>query len=318
MRFAQLRYLEAALRTGSFRQAAKELDIAQPTITNQIQRLEEELGVGLVIRGARGVRPTYAAERILPHLVAAVQAERLLREEASAIGGLKLGSVRLGTVPAASQTILPGVVKRLLSDYPNLRFEVEEGPSRMVGRSVLGGHFDAGLVTRLDGIELVPAEHDLLHHIDLLAGRIVLAVPEDHRLTTKNTFEAHDLEGEALIFPAKSSVLRTAFEQLLEGIEARIVYTTNNAQASQHMVRAGVGICMANTLLSSTVSGDGVALIPLPFPWAHASISAIVRKDEARTSAVQAFLGLLRDSVKNLRSPWADSPQEQCVRGPRR
>ncbi|MEV5540882.1 LysR family transcriptional regulator substrate-binding protein [Saccharopolyspora shandongensis] len=106
----------------------------------------------------------------------------------------------------------------------------------------------------------------------------------------------------ALIFPAKSSVLRTAFEQLLEGIEARIVYTTNNAQASQHMVRAGVGICMANTLLSSTVSGGGVALIPLPFPWAHASISAIVRKDEARTSAVQALLGLLRDSVKNLRS----------------
>ncbi|MEU5848485.1 helix-turn-helix domain-containing protein [Saccharopolyspora shandongensis] len=44
-------------------------------------------------------------------------------------------------------------------------------------------------------------------------------------------------------------------------------------------------------------------IIPLPFPRAHASISAIVRKDEARTSAVQALLGLLRDSVKNLRSP---------------
>ncbi|MBO1267737.1 helix-turn-helix domain-containing protein [Arthrobacter cavernae] len=61
MRFAQLRYLEAALRTGSFRQAAKELDISQPTITNQVQRLEEDLGVILVTRGAKGVRPTYAA-----------------------------------------------------------------------------------------------------------------------------------------------------------------------------------------------------------------------------------------------------------------
>lgn len=53
MRFEQLRYLEAALRTGSFRQAAKELDISQPTITNQVQRLEEDLGVVLVVRVPR-------------------------------------------------------------------------------------------------------------------------------------------------------------------------------------------------------------------------------------------------------------------------
>lgn len=299
MRFEQLRYLEAALRTGSFRQAAKELDISQPTITNQVQRLEEDLGVVLVVRGAKGVRPTYAAERILPHVVAAVQAEHLMREEASAIGGLKLGTVRLGTVPAGSQTILPGVVKRLLSDFPNVRFEVEEGPSRMVSRGVLSGHFDVGLVTRLAGIDLIPAEQALLHHVDLISGRLVLAVPENHRIATKDGFEACDLEGEPLIFPAETSILRTAFEQLLDGIEARIVYATNNAEASQNMVRAGVGICMANTLLSSTVSGNGVALVPLPFEWAHARISAIVRNDEARTSAVQAFLGLLRESAKN-------------------
>lgn len=298
MRFAQLRYLEAALRTGSFRQAAKELDISQPTITNQVQRLEEDLGVILVTRGAKGVQPTYAADRILPHVMAAVQAERMLREEASAIGGLKLGTVRLGTVPAGSQTILPKTVRRLLTDFPNVRFEVDEGPSKLVVRGVLSGHFDVGLVTRLPGIELTPAEDALLQHIDLLAGRLVLAVPEDHRLASKDDFDPSDLEGEALIFPAESSILRMAWERLLEGIEARIVYTTPNAEASQAMVRAGVGICMANTLLDSTVSGNGVALVPLPFEWAQASTSAIVRKDEARSPAVQAFLRLVREAAK--------------------
>lgn len=298
MRFEQLRYLEASVRLGSFRQAAKELGISQPTITNQVQRLEEDLGVVLVTRGAKGVRPTYAAERIMPHVVAAVQAERLLREEASAIGGLKVGNVRLGTVPAASQTLLPGVVRKLLTEYPNVRFEVEEGPSKMVLRGVLNGHFDMGMITRLPGIELIPAELTLLHHVDLFSGRIVLAVPEGHRLATADAFEAGDLEGEPLIFPAASSILRVAFERLLEGIEAKIVYTTNNAEASRNMVRAGVGICMANTLLTSTVSGNGIALVPLPFEWAHAHISAVVRKDESRTAAVQALLGLLRESAK--------------------
>lgn len=298
MRFAQLRYLEAALRTGSFRQAAKELNISQPTITNQVQRLEEDLGVILVTRGAKGVRPTYAAERILPHVVAAVQAERMLREEASAIGGLKLGTVRLGTVPAGSQSLLPRTVKRLLTEFPNVHFEVDEGPSRMVARGVISGQFDVGLVTRLRGIELAPAEDTLLHHMDLVTGRLVLAVPEGHRLAEKDDFDPMDLEGEALIYPAESSILNQAWDKLLEGVEARIVYTTPNAEASQAMVRAGVGICMANTLLDSTNSGKGVSLVPLPFDWAHASLSAVVRKDEARSSAVQAFLRLLREAAK--------------------
>lgn len=246
------------------------------------------------------MRPTYAAERILPHVVAAVQAERMLREEASAIGGLKLGTVRLGTVPAGSQTILPRTVKRLLTEFPNVRFEVDEGPSKLVVRGVLSGHFDVGLVTRLPGIELTPGEDALLHHIDLTTGRLVLAVPEDHWLAGKDDFEPADLEGEALIFPAESSILRVAFERMLEGIESRVVYTTPNAEAAQAMVRAGVGICMANTLLDSTISGNGVALVPLPFEWAHARTSAIVRKDEARSSAVQAFLRLLREVAKTI------------------
>ncbi|MFE1083379.1 LysR family transcriptional regulator [Brevibacterium sediminis] len=297
MRFEQLRYLEAALRTGSFRQAAKELDISQPTITSQVQRLEEDLGVLLVTRGAKGVQPTYAAERILPHVEAAVQAERMLREEASAISGLQLGEVRLGTVPAGSQTLLPSVVHKLLTDYPSLRFEVDEGPSKMVVRGVLSGKFDVGIVTRLPGIELVAAENALLHHIDLLPGRLVLTVPENHRLASVDRFSPENLEGEPLIFPAESSILKVAFEKLLEGVEARIVYSSPNAESVQSMVRAGVGISMANTLVDSTVSGNGIALVPLNFEWAQAHTSVIVRKDEARSSAVQAFLKLLRESA---------------------
>lgn len=295
MRFAQLRYLEAALRAGSFRQAAKDLNISQPTITSQVQRLEEELGVLLVTRGAKGVQPTYAAEQILPHVKAAVQAERMLREDASAISGLQIGVVRLGIVPAAAQTILPSVVQRLLVEYPNLRFDADEGPSRMVLKGVLSGKFDVGLITRLPGIELIPAEDALLDHIDLMSGHVVLSVPEDHPLTEKDVFDPEDLEGESLIFPAESSVLKVAFERLIEGIEARITYTTPNAESTQAMVRAGVGLGIANTLVPSTRSGDGVSLIPLHYDWAKAKTSAVVRKDEARSSAVHALLRLLRE-----------------------
>ena len=104
MRFEQFQYLEAALRTRSFRQAAKELGVSQPTITNQVQRLEEDLGVLLVMRASHGVSPTYAAERILPHAVVAIRAEHALRQEVSAIDSLKIGHVRVASVATGSQT----------------------------------------------------------------------------------------------------------------------------------------------------------------------------------------------------------------------
>jgi LysR family hydrogen peroxide-inducible transcriptional activator len=292
MRFEQLRYLEAALRTGSFRQAAKELGVSQPTITNQVQRLEEDLGIVLVRRGAHGVTPTYAAERILPHAIAAIRAEDLLRQEASSIDSLKIGSVRIASVLTGSMLILPDVVKRLHDEHPNIRFEVTEGGSEMVRHGVVAGHFDLGLVTRLG---LLEDDLDQLHYIDLMQGRLVLCIPEDHPIAHKPTFEIEDLSGEPLIFYKKGSILRTAFEKLTEGIESRVVYSTDGAETAQRMVRAGVGIAIANTLAPSTASGDGVALVPIREEWARTTLSAIVRQGQLRSPVVQTLLKLVNE-----------------------
>lgn len=304
MRFEQLRYLEAALRTGSFRQAAKELGVSQPTITNQVQRLEEDLGVVLVMRGAQGVKPTYAAERILPHAQAAISAERKLREEASAIDGLKIGSIRLATVSVGAMVLLPEVVRRLHQEYPNIRFEVTEGGSEMVRQGILAGHCEVGMLTRLGSPEDDP-DTDTLHFIDLLSGRLVLCVPETHPIADQEALDVSALAGEPLIFFRKGSILREAFERLVHGIDARVVYTTDGAETAMRMVRAGVGIAIANTLTPTTVSGDGVVLVPVNEPWARTTLSAVVRAGELRGPVVASLLQLLRED--------AIPPRRRCV-----
>ena len=293
MRFEQFQYLEAALRTGSFRQAAKELGVSQPTITNQVQRLEEDLGVLLVVRGSHGVSPTYAAERILPHAVVAIRAEHALRQEVSAIDSLKIGHVRVASVATGSQTVLPEVVRRMHVEHPNIRFEATEGGSDMVRQGVVNGNFDVGLVTRL-GLDEDDVEQ--LHFIRLLHGRLVLAVPEQHRLADKESLDVTDLDGEPLIFYKEGSILRRAFEKLLGGIEANVVYSTDGAETTQRMVRAGVGIAIANTLAPSTASGNGVVLVPIPFDWARTTLSAVVRQGQLRSPVVQTFLSLVREA----------------------
>lgn len=296
MRFEQLQYLEAALRTGSFRQAAKELGVAQPTITAQIQRLEEDLGVILVVRSAHGVRPTDAAERILPHAVAAIRVEAALRQEASSIESLKIGNVRLAAVSSASQTVLPGVVKRLHDEHPNIRFEVTEGGSEMVRHGVVSGHFDAGVLARIKS-EIPDPLH--LDYIDLVEGRLVLAIPEDHPLASQEVIEPHDLEGQPIVHFQRGGLLRPLLDRFLEGVETRPVYFTDNAETCQRMVRAGVGIAIANTIAPSTVSGNGVVLHPLRGEWAETRLAVIVRKDEMRSPIVQTLLKLLKHEASH-------------------
>lgn len=290
MRFEQLRYLEAALRTGSFRKAAVELRVAQPTISTQVQRLEEDLGVVLLIRGTQGVRPTYAVEQLLPHFMTALRAEHAMRQGASAIGGLREGRINLAAVSAASQTILPRVVRRLQREYPNIHFQVIETGSQSVHAGVADGRFDAGLMTRFKG---QPADN--MRYVDLAEGRHVLAVPEGHPLASKSTISGADLEGQPVIIFTLPSLVRQAFEMLTEGVAINPVYYTDSPETAQRMVRAGVGIAIGNTLAVSTRSGDGAVLVPLKGDAFELRLSVVLRPDEQLSPALSIFLQLLRE-----------------------
>lgn len=296
MRFEQLQYLEAAVRTGSFRQAAAELGVAQPTISTQVQRLEEDLGVVLLVRGGRGVKPTYAAERILVHAMAAIRAHHMMRQEASAIGGLKEGRIRLAVVSAAAQTILPSVVRRLQSENPNIHFQVTELGSGDVRSGVASGRFDAGVLTRMKG----SADNDDLRYIDIAEGQLVLSVPESHPLANRSHISGKDLAGERVIIISVRSLLQQAFDQLTEGVDINPVFYTDNAETAQRMVRAGVGIVIAHTLHASTRSGNGVVLVPLRGDIAETRLSAVLRSDEQPTPATRTFLQLLREESRRV------------------
>lgn len=148
MRFTQLTYLEAALQLGSLRKAAAHLGVAQPSLTQQIQRLEEELNVVLLVRGHNGVTPTDAAVALLPHVRRALQAEESLHQAAGAINGLHIGRLRLGTIPAASKMFVPQVVRKFQLAYPQISFDVTEEGSGQIRESLLAGELDCGVLAR--------------------------------------------------------------------------------------------------------------------------------------------------------------------------
>lgn len=294
MRFEQLRYLEAALRCGSLRQAATQLDVSQPTLSAQIRRLEEDLGVVLIVRGARGVSPTSAAETLLPHIRSALQAERAIRLESGAISGLKSGRIALGVTPASSQFLLPKVVPEFRRSFPRIEFEVTEAYSGEICDGVTNGLFDFGIVARF----LNDPEDPAYRYLDLVTGRVVLTIPEDHELAERDTIRVEDLQDQPMITFTHGSLLRVGFARLAEKVRMRPVYHINSAESAQELVRAGVGLALGHTLAPSTRSQPGVLLATLDVPWQETQLSGIMRADERPAPALSAFVQRLKESCR--------------------
>lgn len=309
MRFEQLRYLDVAIRLGSVRKAAAELGVAQPSVSAQIQRLEEDLGVILVVRGPRGIRPTDAAEAMLPHVRAALRAEDAMRQEAGSVTGLRSGRVRLGSISAASHSLLPTVVRRFRKEHPNIHFQVTEGGSSAIRADVASGEFEIGIVSRFRNAS---ADDPGLRYIDLAHGRIALCLPQNHPLTRQRHVRATDLAGEEMVSFHRGYLLREAYDALASVADITAVYYTDSAEIAHRMVAEGVGLSLASTLSPIWMRGnEGVRFAVIDEPWAETRMSVVLRADEQPPPAVRAFLRILREESKHLKDRLPDAAGER-------
>jgi len=273
--------------------AAHDLNISQPALSDQIQRLEEDLGVVLLVRNSHGVRATDAAKALLPHLRTTLRGEEALRQEASAINGLRSGRLRLGSISGASHGVLQAVVRRTQHEHPSIQFGVTEGLSTNIAAGVITGDFELGVILRTANGQ----QDARLRYVDLDSGRIVLSVPSASPLAKLRSLQGTDLDGEPMIVHQKGALLREAFDLLTSGVRIHNVYQTNSAETAQRMVTGGIGSCVASTLAPTTLSGPDVKIVPIAdsYAWVETRMSVILRRDEQPAPAARYFLHLLRE-----------------------
>ena len=294
MRFDQLKYLDAAIRLGSLRQAAAALGVSQPTMTQQLKRLEEELDIVLLVRRPTGVVPTDAGMMLLPHVRQALQAENGLHQEASAISGLHRGRLRLGTIPLG-QTFVPRTLRRFREAYPRVNFEVLEGGTGQIREKLLTGEIDLGVFARWRDERT--DEHGL-HTEDLLQGTYTICVPHGHRLQDRTSVVASDLAGEAFVVVQQGQLLREAFERIAAQVDVTVIYQTNTSESARRTVDAGLGISIQAAIGRQADYRSSVA-IPLAEPWALVAISIARRQHEQPTPAMHVFTRLIREESTN-------------------
>src|SRR5215211_5785184 len=175
MTLQQLRYFLAAAERGSFSAAAEELLMAQPSLSDQIRRLEAELGVALFARAGRRLELTEAGRMLRPHAERTLAAAEDALESVKAVRTLTGGTASFGTFGSAHHYLLGGLVQDFRRRYPDVRVRVIGQNSVEVADAVREGRLEAGLVALpVDdrGLEVRPSISEEIHYVSASPQRL--------------------------------------------------------------------------------------------------------------------------------------------------
>jgi DNA-binding transcriptional LysR family regulator len=290
MELRQLRYFAAVAHHSSFTLAARELNIAQPALSQQVRRLEQELGVELLRRTTRRVELTEAGEVALARATRTLAEADALRAEVDELRGLTRGSVSVGMLPAIG-TLDPAP---LLADFSAAYPAIEV---RLVEDTLV----EAIALLRADRLDVAFALVDPERAGEGIAGEtlfeeeLVVMVPEHHALARRRSVRIAQLDGEPLISFLAGSALRQRLDAELEqaGAARSPAFETNHVNTLRALVAHGLGVSLVPR---SFALGEGppVAMLRVAPQALKIPVSILYRADRARPPAAEAFLDAVR------------------------
>ncbi len=259
--FRQLEYLLALDELRHFRRAAEKLGVSQPSLSMQLNVLEDALGVSLAERGRSGVTLTPIGREVAARgrrILIAVQEICDLAVSAGSQHGL-LGTIRLGTSPTLGPYILPQIVKRLHRGYPDLTLYVREGAPRDLQSDLLGGKHDIVLSP-------LPIVSNDLTVTRLFLEPLYLVVASDHVLAMKTKVSVSDLADLKVLAPAPHYHLYDQVKAICDDAGAELLrdYEGTSLDTLRHMVGMGLGVSLLPSLyVQSEIKARGeVRAIP--------------------------------------------------------
>ncbi|MGA9333356.1 MAG: DNA-binding transcriptional regulator OxyR [Rudaea sp.] len=243
MNLRDLGYLVALAEHKHFGRAAEASFVSQPTMSTQIKKLEDELGVALIERTPRKMLLTPIGKEIV------LRAREVLNEvdQIKAIARRTLdpesGTLRLGIFPTLGPYLLPHVVPRIRERFPRLELLLIEEKTEVVLRQLHEGRLDAVVVA-------LPIHDDQLHAEFLFEEPFVLAVPENHPLAQRKSLKFADLTEHSLLLLEDGHCLRDQALEVcqLAGANERTGFRATSLETLRQMVAANVGITLLPTL----------------------------------------------------------------------
>lgn len=280
----QIRTLTQVADCGTITQAAKQLKLAQPSVSNHITVVEQRYKVKLFERRGTMLHPTAILQNLLPKLRSVALLTSELEQELETVRDLRAGKLRIGY--STYQTTVP-LLSRFMQNHPEIELEAVSAVSRDLIRDVERGVLDLACITASE----IPAQ---LSGATLHPVRLVVIMPDDHPLAQRDHIGMRDLHGLPLVQRESGSATRALFEGRAKLAQVRLntVLAVGSWGAICDLVRAGVGLGIALDIEAQ--NNPGITGIPLQDAGPALAQYAIHLPERRAISAVQAFLDLTR------------------------
>lgn len=239
MNLRALRYLVTLADLRHFSKAADACFVSQPTLSTQLKKLEDELGVQLIERSPRNIMLTPAGEEIAGRAQQVLNEIEQIRVVARRSHKPEEGILRLGLFPTLAPYFLPHVMPLLRSRFPALRLQLAEEKTEQLLRDLRRGQLDAALLA-------LPVPQEGLEVELLFREPFVIAVPGQHELARKKELTLADLAGTELLLLEEGHCLREHALEVcaLAGAHERVDFHATSMETLRQMVAANVGITL--------------------------------------------------------------------------
>lgn len=290
LKLRDLRYLVAVADQRHFGRAAARCFVSQPTLSAQLKKLEQALGVQLIERAPNAISLTAVGEEIVARarriLEASDEVVQLARSHQDPLGG----RLRVALLPTIGPYLLPRVAPLIRKTLPRLQLHLYEYQTAPMLERLHAGELDVGILA-------LPVELEGLEARELYREDFLLAVPERNRLAGQERVRLADLRDETLLLLEEGHCLR---DQALEvcsrvGVRDSQDFRATSLETLRQMVAAGAGVTLLPELATRGAyrSGRGVALRPFVRPAPARSIGAVWRKTTPRRAAIEAVCELI-------------------------
>jgi DNA-binding transcriptional LysR family regulator len=302
----QLRYFVAVADEQQFTRAAEHLNVAQPSLSSQINRLEQALGVSLFHRTVRPVTLTDAGQELLPLARRVLASVNDVMRGVAEVEALRRGQITVGATPSLGATLLPRVLSHFHQHYPEIALTVVERHSDDLVSQLESGALDVALA-------ILPLTRPTLEVTVLATEELVLMVAADHPLAQHDEVQIRDLRDVAMIMFREGYDLRTAtinaFARAgfaptigLEGAEVGSVHS---------YVVAGLGAAIVPSIVA--MGQPGVKALHIASPTLERTIGIVRPGHHAPTRATAALIDEITSMIA--RGEWP-GPLERGLHRP--
>jgi LysR family transcriptional regulator, hydrogen peroxide-inducible genes activator len=295
METQQLRYVVAVARSGNFSRAAEQCHVAQPSLSQQIQKLEEELGERLFVRLPRQAKPTQAGERFIPRAVQILEEMDTAQREARGNKELIHGRVVLGVLPTIAPYLLPQVIPDFSAQFPGIETVMHEDTTGRLLKLLVACELDMAIVS-------LPIRDERFEVAELFREDLLLALPPGHALTRRKKISLEDLDGESFILMKEGHCLG---DQVLNFCEKRdfhpqVSCRSTQIETIQALVKAGMGISLIPKMAARSPSSAAPVYLAMQKPKPQRTIAAIWLRQRSLGPAAGELLRRMQCSATRL------------------